>query len=244
MTIRLPAVALLLVLGSGCASLSTVQTAHVLRPGETKVTTSASLVGGGVPGLTFGAVDATRDETLADVGVPVPQVEMELRRGFGERWDAGIRAFLLGAGADVKFQFLQLEKWDAAFAPGVSGSYINFSDAGTRRRFGEADLTLPILFGRHIGRSSSFVFGPKVHGRYAFNSVETPEVEGRGSRFLLLAGGAAALNLYCGKGITIPLELTVMRDWTEQTGYSYSAGIGFAVTTDRRPLRPARREDE
>lgn len=238
MNARLPVAVLAALAGSGCASLSTVQTAHALRPGETKITASGSLAGGGVPGLTFGAAEATREEPLADVGVPIPQVEAELRHGFAPRWDYGLRVFLLGAGADVKFQFLQLEKWDAAFVPGVSGSYLSFSDQGTRRRFGEADLTVPVLFGRHIGRSSSIVVGPKVQGRYAFNSVVTPEVQGRGSRFVLLAGGTTVLHLSAGKGIWVPLELSAYRDWTESTGYAFSAGIGLAISTDRRPLRP------
>lgn len=228
---------LLLVAGSGCASLSTVHTAHALRPGETKISANTSLVGGGVPGLTFGAVDATREQPLSDVGVPVPQAELEVRRGLAPRFDAGLRVFLLGAGADVKFQFLQRAKWDAAFVPGVSGSYVNFSNAETRRRFGEADVSLPVLFGRHIGQNSSFVIGPKVQGRYAFNSVETPEVEGRGSRFILLAGGTGVLNLWAGSHFSVPLELTVMRDWTESTGYAYSAGIGLALSSSSKPLR-------
>lgn len=235
---------LLLVAGSGCASLSTVHTAHALRPGETKISANTSLVGGGVPGLTFGAADATREQPLSDVGVPLPQAELEVRHGIAPRFDAGLRVFLLGAGADVKFQFLQRRKWDAAFIPGVSGSYINFSDAETRRRFGEADLSLPILFGRHIGQSSSFVFGPKVQGRYTFNSVETPEAEGRGSRFILLAGGTGVLNLWAGSHFSVPLELTVMRDWTESTGYSYSAGIGLALSNRPKPLRNGDDEEE
>jgi hypothetical protein len=228
---------LLLVAGSGCASLSTVHTAHALRPGETKITANTSLVGGGVPGLTFGAVDATREQPLSDLGVPIPQAELEVRHGFAPRFDAGLRVFLLGAGGDVKFQFLQREKWDAAFVPGVSGSYINFSNAEVRRRFGEIDVSAPVLFGRHIGQNSSFVIGPKVQGRYTMNSVETPEVQGRGSRFIFLAGGTGVLNLWMGSHFSVPLELTVMRDWTESTGYAYSTGIGLALSTRTKPLR-------
>lgn len=228
---------------SGCASLSTVHTAHTLREGETKITANTSLVGGAIPGLTFGAVDATREEPLRDVGVPLPQAELEVRHGIAPRVDFGVKAFLLGAGADVKFQFLQREKWDGAFVPGVSGSYVNFSDNETRRRFGEADVSLPVLFGRHIGQNSSVVIGPKVQARYAMNSVETPQVEGRGSRFILLAGGTGVLNLWAGSHFSIPLELTVMRDWTESTGYSYSAGIGLALSSSRKPLRGKKRDE-
>lgn len=241
--ILLAAAFALLALGSGCASLSTVQTAHTLRPGETKISASTSLVGGGVPGLTFGAVDATREQPLSDVGVPLPQAEIELRHGFAPRFDAGVRLFLLGAAADMKFQFLQLTNWDAAFVPGVSGSYINFSDAETRRRFSEIDVSVPVLFGRHIGQNSSVVIGPKVQSRYAMNSVETPEVDGRGSRFILLAGGTGVLNLWLGGHFSVPLEVTVMRDWTEATGYAYSAGIGLALSSSRKPLRNGDDED-
>lgn len=227
-------------ISSGCASLSTVQTAHTLREGETKISASASLVGGAVPGLTFGAVDATREAPLRDVGVPLPQAELEVRHGIAPRVDAGLKLFLMGAGADMKFQFLQREHWDAAFVPGVSGSYVNFSDNETRRRFGEVDASLPVLFGRHIGQNSSVVIGPKVQSRYTMNSVETPQVEGRGSRFILLAGATSGLHLWIGNHFSIPIELTVMRDWTESTGYSYSAGIGLALSSSRKPLRKKR----
>lgn len=227
-----------------CASLATVHTAHVVRPGETKLAANASLVGGGIPGLTLGNALGVDDPALRDVGVPVAQVEAEVRHGFAPRWDAGMRVFLTGVAGDVKFQFLQRESWDAAFAPGFSTSYINFRTAGVRQQFGELDVTLPVLFGRRFGRSSSVVFGPKVQGRFSFNAVDSPEVQGQGTRFILLAGGTGVLNLSLGRGWSLPLELSAYRDWTESSGYAYSAGIGLAVTSDPRPMWMKRKPDD
>ena len=94
---------------------------------------------------------------------------------------------------------------------------------------------LPVLFGRHLGRESSIVFCPKMQGRLAFNAVNTPQGNARGTRFVLLGGGGATLNLAIGKGWAIPLELSIYNDWTEKTGLAYSAGFGLAVSTDMRP---------
>lgn len=228
---------------SGCASLSTVQTAHTLRPGESQIGVHASLVGNGIPGL---SIDTGQDPPAHAVGFPLPQGEIEVRHGFAPRWDAGFRLFLLGAAGDVKFQFLQGEHWDAAFAPGGSLSYVFLPvGGGSSFQAGELDVTLPILFGRHIGKHSSFVFGPKVQARNSFSRVDTPEVRGRGSRFLLLGGGAAVLNLGIGHGWSIPLELSVYNDWTEKTGVAYSAGFGLSFATDARPRwRSTEAEDE
>ena len=239
---RVLAAAAILSFANGCASLSTVQTAHALQPGEAKVTLTGGLAGGGVPGLTFGAADATREEPLADLAIPVPQAEAELRMGVAPRIDAAVRVFLLGVAGDVKFQFLQLENWDAAFVPGFSVSYISFSQTEDRRRFAELDQSIPVLFGRHLGRSSSFVFGPKVQARHSIYQRETPLVSGRGERFILLAGGTSVLNLYLGKGIFLVPELSVYRDMTEQTGIQYSGAIGLSFTTNRKHLRPKKEE--
>lgn len=212
----------------GCASLSTVQTAHTVKPGQTKLAASASLVGGGVPGL---ALETGNDPPFHVVPFPIPQMELEVRHGFAERWDWGARLYLLGAATDVKFQWLQGEKWDACFAPGLSFSYVYLGAV----QGGETDVVLPILFGRHLGERSSLVFGPKVQGRFSYLQNETPEFTGRGTRFILLAGGGGVLNISVGRGWSLPLELSVYNDWTEKTGLAYSLGLGLSYSTDRGP---------
>ncbi len=220
----------------GCASLSTVQTAHTVKPGQTKIAANASIVGGGVPGL---GLETPADPPFHTVPFPIPQAELEVRHGFAERWDWGARLYLLGAAADVKFQWLQGEKWDACFAPGTTFSYLYLGSV----QGGEADVVLPVLFGRHVGESSSIVFGPKVQGRLSFTRQETPEVSGTGTRFILLGGGGGVLNVSLGKGWSIPLELSVYNDWTEKTGIAYSMGFGLSYSTDRGP-RWRRQEQE
>lgn len=212
----------------GCASLSTVQTAHTVKPGKTKLAASVSLVGGGVPGL---GIEAPNDPPFHTVPFPIPQAELELRTGIGERLDWGARLYLLGAATDVKFQFLQGEKWDAAFAPGTSISLLALG----AQSGGEGDVVLPVLFERHIGSSSAVVFGPKVQGRFSVTRTETPEIKGTGTRFILLAGGGGALHLSLGRGWSLPLELSVYNDWTEKTGVAYSMGLGLSYSTDRGP---------
>ena len=118
-------------------------------------------------------------------------------------------------------------------APNCSG--LSAPSTCTRKRY------VPAL--TFAARNSSVVIGPKVQSRYAMNSVESPEVKGRGSRFLMLAGGTGVLHLWLGGHFSVPLELTVMRDWTESTGYSYSAGIGLALSSSRKPLRNGDTED-
>ena len=127
---------------------------------------------------------------------------------------------------------MQGRKWDAAFAPGTSLSYAIVPGGSTTLQTGEVDVVLPLLFGRRFGKESSFVLGPKAQGRFSFNDFDTPERNGRGTRFILLAGGGGVLNLAVGRGWSVPLEFSVYNDWTEKTGVAYSAGFGVSLTTN------------
>lgn len=210
----------------GCASLSTVHSARALKPGETRIGANGSLVGGGVPGFSIHVANSP----VHDVGFPVPQVEVEVRHGFAPRWEWGVRTFLLGAAGDVKFQFLEGAKWDAAFVPGSSITYLFLPVPGAQIQLGESDVSLPVLFGRPLRGGSELVVGPKAQARWSFENLRTPDGSGVGTRFILLGGATSVLRLGLGRGWSMPLELSVYDDFTEGTGVSYSAGLGIAFT--------------
>ncbi len=221
----------------GCATLSSMQGARTVEPGRTRVGVHGSLQGGMIPGL-----EKLLPEDVPPVPPPLPQVEIEVRNGLRERWDWGARLFLLGVAGDVKFQFLDGERWAGAFAPGASIVHLPgipdlfYLNDQVTHSASELDIFLPVLFERPVGTSSSLVFGPKILARHYWYTLDAPEFVGRSRRFLYDVGGTAVFHWRRTKKWSFPLEVSVFRDLTESTGWSYSLGLGIAIQDGRRDV--------
>lgn len=213
--IRLLLLALLSGSGSlGCATLSTMQGPKTVPKGVLQMGAGGAINLNAVPGL-----------QLVE-GVPTPGIALELsgRLGLADRADMGLRVRPIGVLLDYKFQFLEGNHLDAAFAPGIGWGGIAIPGASSFA-FHEVDVHVPVYFGRQLG-SGWIVFGPKVIGRYLLSSISTDTLSGSSSRFVLLGGGVGGITLGLTKRFRVGAELNVYNDFTENTGLVGEAGLG------------------
>lgn len=196
----------------GCATLSTMQGAKPVDPGEVSLGAGAALNFNAVPNITPG------------FPLPLPVLEAAVRYGIAKRMDIGLRARPIGVLADMKFQFLDGETIDGSFAPGLGwGGIVIPGSLG----FQEVDVHVPVYFGRQ-GKTLGYVMGPKVIARYMINSAGGgSEISGVSTRFVLMAGGVVGVHLALGRRFRIGGELNVYNDFTENTGIAAEAGLGM-----------------
>lgn len=130
---------------SGCASLSTLQTARTLDAGD--VTYDVGVV----------AATNLRRDLFARSASVAPQVEAGLRRGLTDGVDAGYRIWFLGFNADVKVRLFDDKKLALAVAPG-------FGVEKTYAFYG-LDFYLPLLAQWRLNSMLDLYVVPKAIGR-------------------------------------------------------------------------------
>lgn len=159
-------------LGSGCASISNVQTADTLGKGNVQV--------GIEPGL-WGAASGSGTGFL-------PHVDASIRYGVAERVDIGVRAgssFL-----ELQGKFLVTTPGDpniaVSIAPTVGGIAIFGGSGTTGGTAGLINVGVPVLVGIKVGGGSEFVIGPRAQNIIFFGSGGGSG----GSVYLLGLGGS------------------------------------------------------
>lgn len=147
-----------LVLVSGCASFSSVQTADTLGKGR--------IQGAVEPGV-WGAVSSKGPDVI-------PHVDGAVRFGVTDRLDLGVRA----GSSFLEFQgkVLLTTPGDPALAvslaPSVGGIYSNS---------GIINLALPVLIGFKTASGNELVLGPRVQGLFIFDGTNWTTVLGVGT---------------------------------------------------------------
>lgn len=113
--------ALAIVSLTGCVSMSGLQTARTLPPGESQAT-----FGGGV--YSSDSLVKSQEDQVQLEKISLPYLEASYRRGFGEKWDAGVKVALIGTlNADMKYSLFAGEQW--AFAVGAGLGYIDYESS-------------------------------------------------------------------------------------------------------------------
>jgi hypothetical protein len=141
---------LALLLFSGCASLSTLQTPSTVPKGQTRFAIAAEAVG----------ISSDGDSASA------PQFEFAARYGLTDDIDAGVKLYVLGAEFGFKYQLLR-GPLDVAVAP--AASYFSIDTTIEDSAGQEADarvrvtyLHAPVLFGYDVNDRLTLGFGPKL----------------------------------------------------------------------------------
>lgn len=136
----------------GCPSVSTMGMARTLDQGHGQLMMAAEAVD--YPLST--SVDGTPNRYV------LPQVELAGRYGLTDRLEIGGKAWLLGAGADLKIGVVRSEDMqrgvDVSIDPGISYLGINIGEGDASL----VTLTLPVLVGINFGGGHQLVLGPKV----------------------------------------------------------------------------------
>lgn len=163
-----------------CSTLQTLDGAKTLEPGRTEYKLAMSLQTGSNP--------------LSYTGIPIPQLEFAVRHGVAPDVDYGFRAYLLGAGFDVRYRFWHHNGLHVAVAPGVGGLY--FPTIG-----GSFEVRAPLTAEAELTPHWSISGGPRVVMRDQINPVKLSATEkGRAARIDVFTGVSAHLELVPGKG--------------------------------------------
>lgn len=172
----------LLALGTACSTLARVNGARTLEPGQAAVGASGSLQKGSNP-ISAGLL-------------PLPQGEVYLRLGLRPNLDLGARAYLVGAGVDLRYRFYHDDRWHLAVNPGVSAVVLPTRLLGAGG--GSFDLRTPIIAEYELNPWSSLSAGPTLVLRRQRNSFGEAALgdSGRLLRLDAYVGGGARYELH------------------------------------------------
>ncbi len=164
----------------GCSTMGTLHGARPLEPGEHMMQAALSLQKQSNPLTT--ALD-----------IPLPQIELGYRRGLVSEVDWGVRVYMVGAVADLRYRFARLGPFDVATQPSLGLFALPTPATG----FGNIDLGLPVVAEMDLGakQRSSLVLSTRAVGRQHFAWLSDPDLgSGAAGRFELLAGGGARIT--------------------------------------------------
>jgi len=154
---------------AACSTLSTLDGAKTLAPGQASVSAGLSLQAGNNP--------------VAQTGLPIPQLETLVRVGIAPDVDVGFRLYLLGVGSDIRYRVWHADDWHLATGLGVST--LPLPGAG----FVEAKV--PLTLQRDLSRRFSVSGGPRAVLRDQWNAT----VGGTITRLDTFLGGGARAEL-------------------------------------------------
>lgn len=196
----------------GCTTLSTLDGARTLDPGQVQVAGAVSVQGG---------TNAISRAT----GIPVGQVELGARYGVVEHVDVGARVYVGGALVDVRYRFAERGPWDFAVAPGIGGL--------PAKRLGRVDVRGPIRAQRPLGDHWDVTLGLTPAARF------TP---GLGDVELLLGGAARVEYHRKRLVLGASLDVVGQPSLGVRPAYSAGIDVGWRLGTRRtRAWRAQRR---
>ncbi|WP_338863633.1 hypothetical protein [Myxococcus stipitatus] len=136
--------------GTGCVSVSHVQTADTLGQGKFQFAIEPGLGGAGV--VSGGDVE----------GFYYPHVDLSMRYGVADRVDLGVRIGSSLAELQSKFLLTQPDNPDLAIslAPSVMGLFVGTDEDAVVGSY--VNVALPLLVGFKTSGGSEFVLGPRV----------------------------------------------------------------------------------
>jgi hypothetical protein len=169
--------------GSGCPSVTTMTTAKTIGKGNNDFTFSPSAYG-----VAGSAVGSTSSTDIFYGGA----VDIMYRRGFTDNFDLG--ASLTGLGLlsiDGKINFIDTKNIALALDPGIGGVFTGISNVGA----GYLQVTFPVLFDVAFSDSVRLTLGPRYMGIYSFATAE-----GRtASAYSHWVGGSLGIEFKLGK---------------------------------------------
>ncbi|MBN2526586.1 MAG: hypothetical protein JXR76_09335 [Deltaproteobacteria bacterium] len=141
---------------AGCFSTSTLHTARPITPGSNEISVVPVMVGLAAPNEKIVDSDGnTVGET--DVDLAVPSVEGQFRHGFSDRFDMGVKLYLIGAEMDFNVLLVDKPKFALSMDPAFTASYFAAGDSqvfiGT--------FWLPLLFDVVTTDKITVTIGPK-----------------------------------------------------------------------------------
>jgi len=201
---------LVVILVSGCPSLSTMQTPSTVPKNHVRV-------GIGLEGVGY---------SDADGSVTVPQTELNVRYGVTDEIDVGAKLYFLGAEIGAKYQLLR-GQLDIAIAPAVSYISIVAEDStGAESKATVAYLHLPLLLGYNVSDRVTLGFGPKVLYTVASGAASSGSSSSSVTSDGFMAGGYGQIAFRIGDAFWVAPEVNVYKPFTENAeGVVFQGGL-------------------
>ncbi len=210
MTRSITALTLLLLTGSGCAMIGSVQTARTVGEGNFQFAVEPSAWGAASP----------------DGGGALVGFNIAGRYGVSDRFDLGGRVGTTGAQLMGKVMFTDPEADGVRLALAPAGGGFGLAAGGAG--FGMLTLQVPLLIGVPVGEHSELTLGPRVHNILI---VGGGGGEAAGANFLLgglSVGFAGAL----GPNFRLMPELTVEYPIVASAGATGAGGATELIGGD------------
>lgn len=178
--------AAILLMLSGCPSLSQLTTATPVGAGKNMIAFAPSAYGFGIAAL--GSTDTTfaSESGLLVGGV----IDAMYRRGFTDRVDMGIQ--ISGWGnvmVDGKINLLNSSVIALSIDPGIGGFFAGVGSVGA----GYLQFNAPLLIDLKLGKSVTIALAAKYIGLYLFAGESTSSTVAK--KYISLVGGNIALEL-------------------------------------------------
>lgn len=187
-----------LLLASGCVSMSSLQTAETLQPGQTQTT-----YGGGF----YQSSQFVKNTDTSDL--KLPYMEFSYREGLSDRWDFGGKITVIGSAVvDAKYQFFRGERFHAAVGAGLGYFEMSTGSEAERTTVRAIDGIVPLYASYNFAETLAAYVSP----RYVLRSVS-----GASSATDSLGGGAFGFKI--GKSWGAYLEAA----YQKQLGGDFSA---------------------
>jgi hypothetical protein len=202
----------------GCTSIATMEGARPIAPGTKQLAIQTSLQAG-------------TNSLSTGLGLPVLQQDVALRFGLSENVDYGLRLYLFGMRADVRYRFLRLGPWDVAVAPALGGLVLPTPSY----QGGVVEVVSPLLFQRDLGEGWSLVLSSEARIRETFTLIQNSELGSGGSGYMqLMAGGGARVHRHIG-GVTLGLggDLLAQPGRALPPAWSWGFGLSWRVGRGR-----------
>ncbi len=174
---------------TGCASLSTYQSAKVLPPDEIQV-------GGALTGTGISLIDDEENEYYEDINFVLP--ELFVRASLGRDVDAGIKLYPLAGVADVKYRFIRGDGFAMAADLGVGYTSLSLLDESTTL----LDLYPTLLLTFDLSEKTDLTLAPKVITRFISAGDESDQYNMPGMTITLSIGPfKPEIGFYTSEGV-------------------------------------------
>lgn len=207
-----------LLLLTGCTTLSTLEGARTLEPGQWQFQFGGSGQAGGNP-------------ISGGLGAVLPQIDFQARVGLAPDLDFGFRVFLLGSALDLRYRFFQDGDWHMAISPGIGVFWL---PADTLLGSGSVDMDVPIAAEYVFHPRWSVAFGPRAILRTQWTVSDNYLGSGGETRLDGYLGGFARLEYKSKKAFGLGLSADLYGQPVRQSVPAGSVSIDLIL---RQPVK-------
>lgn len=183
--------------GTGCVSMSGLQTARTVEPGKAEMVVGAGTYQSGA------ITDAIREDgAVKGDSLSIPFAEFSYRQGISKDWDAGLKLTFIGSAVvDGKYSLIEGKSFAASIGAGVGYLSISSGTGDDKTESQIMDLIVPLYLSYDVAENFAIYGAPKYIQR---------SISGDASGSVALTGGTAGVKI--GKTWGTYIEASQLKD--------------------------------